>query len=56
MQAARQAEAQELYQILDNLWDLLEVPQDDLARQVAGQHMQGPLRLQHAALDQVHTG
>ena len=32
IQAAREAEATELYSVLDNLWELLEVPPDDLAK------------------------
>ena len=53
LQAAREAEARELCSVLDSLWELLEVPQDDLARQAAGQAMQGPGHLQPAQLDQV---
>ena len=39
--------------MLENLWEMLEVPPDDLARQVAWQAMQSPARLQPAQLDQV---
>ncbi|KAK9809809.1 hypothetical protein WJX73_008671 [Symbiochloris irregularis] len=50
---AKEAEAEGLYAVLIGLWELLEIGEDDINRQLVTFAMKGPARLQPAMLDQV---
>lgn len=42
-----------LLHTLNSLWDALNVPQDDVDRELFGRLMSGPSRLHQSAIDQV---
>ena len=52
-QASRQTEAEGLYEVLHNLWELLGIGEDDINRQLTSFAMKGPARLQTPMIDQV---